>query len=482
MHVLSTRLGKIRGLDNADALSFLGLRYGEPPTGSQRFLAPIKSSGWRDVLDATHFPNRSMQNEGGLSLRPFVPGNVSEDCLFLNITTSALTGKLKPVMVWIHGGGFIGGSANEYDTQVLSRQGDIVVVSLNFRVGTLGFLDLSSHGDAYRGSACNGLRDIILALQWVRDNIDEYGGDPQNITLAGQSSGATKVLALLGAPEAEGLFHKAIANSATCAYYPAQDQSERLAEKLAINRADVLPALLSMTAQEIVDLELRYRITVDGTVVTRPTFEAIQDRGNRGVPLLTGSNLNEGTLYTRGLDSGQDHYSEFNISLASEMLCGQSPDNYLAALKETYPHASPGRFHELVWNDMFRRTVLEAAELSTAAGPGGWLYRFDLPANLPRFKNYGASHASEMAFTFNTIANPSSHALTFHDPHDPIVRQIAEQWASRIIQFCKSGQPNAEALEHWPKYNGASRDCLLIDERLKIISDPDLKHRQLWSQ
>ena len=137
------------------------------------------------------------------------------------------------------------------------------------------------------------------------------------------------------------------ANSATCAYYPAQDQSERLAEKLAINRADVLPALLSMTAQEIVDLELRYRITVDGTVVTRPTFEAIQDRGNRGIPLLTGSNLNEGTLYTRGLDSGQDHYSEFNISLASEMLCGQSPDNYLAALKETYPHASPVSYTHL---------------------------------------------------------------------------------------------------------------------------------------
>ena len=107
MRVLSTRLGKIRGLDNGGVLSFLGLRYGEPPTGSQRFLAPIKSSGWRDVLDGTHFPNRSMQNESELSLRPFVPGNMSEDCLFLNITTSALTGKLKPVMVWVHGGGFI---------------------------------------------------------------------------------------------------------------------------------------------------------------------------------------------------------------------------------------------------------------------------------------------------------------------------------------------------------------------------------------
>ena len=358
----------------------------------------------------------------------------------------------------------------------------MVVVSLNFRVGTLGFLDLSSHGHSYQGSACNGIRDIILALQWVRDNIDEYGGDPQNITLAGQSSGATKVLALLGAPDAEGLFHKAIANSATCAYYPAQDQSEKIAEKLNINCADVLPALLSMTAQEIVDLELRYRITVDGTVVTRPTFDAIQDRGNCGVPLLTGSNLNEGTLYTGGLDSGQDHYSELNISLASEMLCGQKPDNYLAALQETYPHASPGRFHELVWNDMFRRTVLKAAELSTAAGPGGWLYRFDLPANLPRFKNYGASHASEMAFTFNTIAKPSSHALTFHNPQDPVVRRVAEQWISRIIQFCKSGQSNGEAFEHWPRYSRASRDCLLIDERLKIISDPDRQHRKLWER
>lgn len=480
MRAITTRLGRIRGLESEGVKSFLGLRYGAPPTGSQRFLAPVKACGWQDVFDAVHYPNRSMQNSGALSLRSYVPGEPNEDCLFLNITTPALTGSLRPVMVWIHGGGFVGGSANEYDTRVLSRQGDMVVVSLNFRVGTLGFLDLSSHGEAYHGSACNGLRDIILALQWVRDNIDEYGGDPQNITLAGQSSGATKVLALLGAPSADGLFHKAIANSATCAYFPARDQSKKIAEKLAVKRADVMPTLLSMTAQEIVDLGLRYRITVDGTVVTRPTFDAIQYRGNHGVPLLTGSNLNEGTLYTRGLDIAQDHYAAFNCSLAGEMLCGGTPDDYLAALQQSYPQASPGRFHELVWNDMFRRSVLKAAELTTIAGPGGWLYRFDLPANLPRFKNYGASHASEMAFTFNTIAAPDSHALTFHDPHDPIVKKVAEQWVSRIIQFCKAGQPNGTGLEHWPAYNTASRDCLVIDQTLKIISDPDQQHRQLW--
>jgi para-nitrobenzyl esterase len=482
MLTTATRLGKIRGVEADGVTSFFGLRYGEPPTGRQRFLAPAQASGWHDVFEATAYPNRSMQNKSVIALRSYVAGEVSEDCLFLNLTTPALTGKCRPVLVWIHGGGFVTGSANEYDTAVLSRQGDMVVVSLNFRLGTLAFLDLSSHGPQYGGSACNGLRDIILALQWVRDNIDEYGGDPQNVTIAGQSSGATMVLGLLAAPEADSLYHKAIANSPTCAYFPAEDQSDKIAQLLAVSHTDVLATLLAMPAQEIVDLERRYRLTVDGTVITRPTFDAIVDRGNQGVPLLIGSNLNEGTLYTQGLDAAQDHYPDTNILLAGEMLCGADTGRYLTALQQYYPKASPGKFHELVWNDMFRRIAMRAAELTAAAGLGAWLYRFDLPANLPRFKDYGASHASEMAFTFNTIANPNTHAVTFHDPYDPIVKRVAEQWVARVIQFCASGQPNGVGLENWPCYEAVTRGCLVIDQAPKIIADPDRQHRRLWEQ
>ncbi|MCP4245987.1 MAG: carboxylesterase family protein, partial [bacterium] len=192
---------------------FLGLRYGGPPIGAHRFLAPVSAPPWEGTFNATIHPNRAMQPTAIGTLGQKVPGKLDEDCLFLNIATPAVEGDPRPVMVWIHGGGFGAGAANEYDGRVLSRQGDVVVVTINYRLGPFGFLDLSALGDECAGSGSNGFRDMVLALQWVNENIADYGGDAGNVTIFGESAGGAAVLALLGTPSADGLFHKAIANS-----------------------------------------------------------------------------------------------------------------------------------------------------------------------------------------------------------------------------------------------------------------------------
>jgi para-nitrobenzyl esterase len=439
------------------------------------------ASGCQDTFDATRFPNRAMQGSTAGTLRQPVAGDLSEDCLFLNIVTPSASGERRPVLFWIHGGGFVAGSANEYDGTVLAAQGDVVVVTVNFRLGTFGFLDLSAHGSEYRSSASNGVLDLILALQWVRDNIEDYGGDPDNVTIFGESSGGTLVMGLLGAPAADPLYHKAIAHSATCAFRPLSDRTDKIAKQLGVDRSDYLDTLLSMSALEIIDLDLRYGITVDGEVITRPTLDAIKGRGKKGVPLLTGTNRREGTLYSNGSDAAEDHYPATNKMLAREALLGEDPEHFLAGLQAAYPDASPGKIHEMLWTDMFRSICSRAAEEASSAGPGGWLYRFDLPANLPDFDQLGATHGSEIAFTFNTFANPDTHALTFHDRDSPVVRKVARAWSHTIIRFARTGQPAGGGLPDWPRYDAGKRECLIIDDDFRIEADPDQQHRQLWN-
>jgi para-nitrobenzyl esterase len=478
--ILATRLGKVCGVDHGDVKEFLGLRYGLSTAGRRRFLPPVMAPKWDDTFDATQHPNQAMQQIKSQSIWPPVPGEVSEDCLFLNIVTPTTQDKPRPVLFWIHGGGFVSGSANEYDGSVLAAQGDVVVVTVNFRLGALGFLDLSAEGPEYRHSGSNGVLDIILALEWVRDNIQDYGGDPVNVTLFGESSGGTLVLSLLAAPGADALYHKAIAHSATCVFRQPSDRADALAKRLKVDRSKYMAALLSLSGEEIVGLNIPAGVCIDGSVITRSSLNAIAERGKAGVPLMTGTNLREGTLYTNGDDASQAHYPSFNAGLAKEMLLGGDPQRYLIALDQAYSGLSGGKRHELIWTDMFRRICLLVAESATRAGAGGWLYRFDLPANLPQFKKLGATHSAEMAFTFNNFATPERDYKVYHDWRDPTVRRVAKVWSDTIIRFAKTGQPNGGELTNWPKYNDCERYCLVLNEDFQVQSDRDKLHRNVW--
>jgi para-nitrobenzyl esterase len=481
MPLIDTRRGPVRGLDDDGVLSFLGLRYGQPPVGELRFMPPVPASGWERVYDATRWPNRAMQDQTTGTMGQTVPGGLSEDCLFLNVTTPDVDRAHRAVLVWIHGGGFSAGSANEYDGRVLSRQGDAVVVTINYRLGPFGFLDLAPLGPEFAGSASNGYRDMILALEWVRDNIQDYGGDPSNVTIFGESAGAVAALGLLAAPQAKGLFHKAIANSPGAPAVPEGNKVPTIAKKLGVHEGEVLTTLKRMSAPNLQGAGLPAGGCIDGTVITRSPLEAIAARGRQGVPLIVGTNRNEGTLFTPpdSPDEEMSPYEQLHAGAAKGVLGDRDPSAYLSWAKDTYANAKV--VCEELWTAIFRRAAVEAAEASTRAGPGGWLYRFDLPTTKEyNGKLTGATHSCEMAFTFNAFADPDCHVFAFHDREDVSVKALARHWSDTVLAFAANGDPNGGGLPEWPAYAPPDRTCMILNAKSHTERDPDAGHRAFW--
>ena len=214
MTTVETRLGPIRGRERNGVHQFLGIRYAEPPTGVRRFAPPVPVGGWDGVYDATHFGTSAPQVSRAASSP--LPGSEirwDEDCLFLNVYSPAPDHAGRPVLFWIHGGSYTFGSGDAYNGGSFATRGDIVVVTVNYRLGVFGFMELGHLDPALAGSQNNGIRDQITALQWVHDHIEYFGGDPDQVTISGESAGAGSVAAILGAPAADHLYHRAIAQS-----------------------------------------------------------------------------------------------------------------------------------------------------------------------------------------------------------------------------------------------------------------------------
>ena len=479
---VNTRLGEIRGVESAGVWHFRGVRYAQPPVRERRFLAPLAAPPWTGTRDATGFPNRCLQADNGILGEPV--GATSEDCLFLNIVTPAVEGAHRPVLFWIHGGGFTAGSANEYDGSMLAAQGDVVVVAINYRLGLFGFLDLSRSGEGFAGSASNGFRDQVLALEWVRDNIADYGGDPGNVTIFGESAGGHSVHALLATPAADGLYHKAIAHSPGTVDMPPQDLVSPLVAELGGPPERLVDTLRAMSADELLAVQgivPGVGAGIDGIVVTRSTNDAIMERGERGVPLIAGSNRDEGTLFTALFASFDPNAQMPDSEIARLLTAGADPSPYIDALKAQHPDADAKEIHERIWGAMFRKAATGSTARATAAGPGGWLYRFDLPTTVKFLgREVGATHAAEIPFTFNRFNTDDPGSVVFYDPEDPVVRDLAQRWSDTVIAFARTGEPNGARLPHWPRYDAKSRQTLVLDANPRIERDPNRAERELW--
>lgn len=480
--VNDTRSGRIRGLDTNGCSTFLGIRYGEPPVAEQRFMPPIAAGSWTGIYDATQWPNRPMQpNSLGTMGQP-TPGDLSEDCLFLNVYTPGVGGERRPVMVWIHGGGFTGGSANEYDGRVLARQGDVVVVTINYRLGPFGFLNLAPLNKSLTGSGSNGIRDMVLALAWVRDNIVDYGGNPENVTVFGESAGAKAILGLSGTPTAAGLYHKAIAHSPAAAAPAPGDKTGAMAERLGIDRSDLLTTLRSMPAQDLLEAGLPAGHEVDGAVVTEPFIQALSANDSPDIPMIIGTNRTEATLFTPAdsPDEGMEEYEKSLARSARGVIGDKDPTHYVAGLKSAYPDKNAKQLMEMISTDHFRKTSVDVAEIANPAGC--WLYRFDLDTTIEfRGKLMQTAHACEMAFTYNAFADPECHVFSMHDPDAPGVRQLAADWSRTLTQFAHSGNPNDAGLPTWPPYDINDRRVMLLDQVCVVERDPEGTNRKLWS-
>ncbi|MCY4130440.1 MAG: carboxylesterase/lipase family protein [Gammaproteobacteria bacterium] len=481
---LETQLGSLRGLLHDDVLHFRGIRYAQPPTGPRRFLPPLPTTSWSGVLDATEFPNRCSQPP--MAYLGETVGSPSEDCLFLNIVTPAVNGIGRPVLFWIHGGAFINGSANDYDGSVLAAQGDVVVVTINYRLGLLGFLDLSSLSSEFTGSGSNGILDQILALKWVRDNIADFGGDPENITIFGESAGGHSVMSLLASHEADGLFHKAIAHSPGTTDRPPPDLIPSLVAYLGVNRDQLVSKLRTTTTDELLAIQNAVpsvSVGVDGEVVTRSTNEAIIDKGKKGVPLIAGTNKDEGKFFTALYAVADPDFLPPQEPIARIVTGGADPASYMAELKALHPTASAAEIFERIWDGLFRRAAIGGVVSSTSAGVGGWLYQFDLQAT-EKFLGHdvGAGHAVEIPFTFNRFNSDDPGLAIFYKSSDPDVRNLSQQWSDTIIQFAKTGEPNGAGLPHWPRYDEETRATMVLDRESRVENDLNKIERLLWDK
>jgi para-nitrobenzyl esterase len=328
---------------------------------------------------------------------------------------------------------------------------------------------MSGFGPAYAGSASLGFQDQIAALGWVRENIADFGGDSENVTIFGESAGGGSVLALLAAPAAKGLFHKAIGFSPGEVIGGPQDNIPVLSHKLSGEGPDLLAQLRDLPAERLFALQLESGVntgaTVDGTVVTAQPSQAIRDHGADGIPLVVGCNKDEGSFMA---DVFPPEARELMVHVFGTLIGNGNTAAYLAHLEELVPSGDLREKLTRIWYDLFRSSALRTAEASTVAGVGGWVYAFDVPGSTP----LGVAHGSDVAFTFNAINHGEIGLAGFHEPTD-LNKDLANKWSKTFATFARTGNPNGAGLPEWPQYDPARRACLVVDADPWIAEDPD---------
>ncbi len=456
--VVQTAAGAVRGVVAADHRLFAGVPYAAPPVGPLRWQPPAPARPWPDVRDATRHGPRCIQD---VRADPEFGRQTDEDCLTLDVwTPPTATNRKRPVMVWIHGGAFINGSAGIYDARSLAVRGDIIVVTINYRLGTLGFLAHPSLGPA--GAVGNyGLADQQAALRWVRDNIESFGGDPENVTIAGESAGAMSVCDHLAAPGSAGLFRGAIIQSGPCQAQLALPEAERISIDYARNvgcgdPATAADCLRGLPADELRDPVRYYRIGGDAlsgpvtgsSVLPVDPMAAIANGEVARVPVLIGSN-----------------HDEFTLFMALEYLRGQTlpADGYPKALSDTfgptadmvaerypldrYDGSAPLAYSAAVTDAMFSCVDARIAEDLARAAPV-YAYEFNdrnAPAPEPlRTLPFpvGASHSLELRYLFDVGGSPGL---------SPAQRSLSDQMIDYWSGFVSTGVPNRDGLPEWPE-------------------------------
>jgi para-nitrobenzyl esterase len=501
--VAETRSGPVRGRHDGRVKAWKGIRYAAAPLGDLRFRAPQPPEPWTEVVDVTR--------PGYACPQPTVPGiplelgaPQDEDCLTLNVWASSDTepGDAKPVMVWVHGGAYVFGSASQplYDGGVLAAGGDVVLVTVNYRVGALGFLDLSSFSTSSSRFDSNlGLRDVLASLRWVRDNIAAFGGDPERVTLFGESAGGGIVTTLLTTPAAEGLFAGAIAQSspATSVYDSARARrvAEMVLQKLDVTGADAdrlreLPvAALVAASQEVFDEvplltpgTLAFAPIVDGDLVPDYPVKAAREGRSHPVPLIIGTNRDEAALF-RWMKSPLMPITPKAIRAMFAEIAAEQPALQLpteAQIGSAYSGMRVKAQGMGVARDLgFRMPSVWLAEGHSAVAPV-YLYRFDWTTPMLRVLRIGATHATELPYVFgNLVQGPRD--ITFRLGGLKTGKAVSERLRTRWVNFATHSKPTGLADEpDWTPYQETDRACLIIDKRDSVVHDIDLHIRSAW--
>ncbi|MGZ3274273.1 MAG: carboxylesterase/lipase family protein [Caulobacteraceae bacterium] len=500
--VVETRAGKVAGYIRDGIYTFKGLPYGESTEGANRFLPPKKPRPWTGVRSSLQYGFVCPQDKGTGRLNDeeafIFQWNDSvegEDCLRLNVWTPGIDGKgRRPVMVWLHGGGFEAGSGNDipaFHGENLARRGDVVVVTLNHRLNLLGFLDLSRFGEGYAQSGNVGMLDIVAALEWVRDNISAFGGDPTRVLIFGQSGGGAKVSALMGMPSAKGLFHRAIVQSGSFAFVNTPEKSRRLADlmlsELGLGASDLdrLHALPYPELQRASVAALRkangpgggppdprrtasrlmFAPVTDGQVLPDSPFSPNAPAISADVPLIVGTTLNE---FTSGINHPEfEQMSEAELSKRTEALYPGRGGVVVSAFRQRTPGATPFDLWSRIATAPVRQAAVDQAAAKAALkGAPAYLYWFTWRTPIldgrPR-----AFHCAEIPFVFHN-ADLCDHMTGGGARAKALADRMADTW----IQFARTGTPNHPGLPRWAPF-APGVPTMIFDDDTRLERDPD---------
>jgi para-nitrobenzyl esterase len=493
--VVQTESGKVRGYTHDGIFIYKGIPYAH----AERFMPPVKPSPWTNTRSSMTYgpvcptdPTTTTNDEFEFPFQHDL-GYSNEDCMSLNIWTKKINDtKKRPVMVWLHGGGFTAGSSIElpsYDGENLAKKGDVVVVSINHRLNVLGYLDMSAYGEKYKSSANAGLLDIVAALQWVKQNIARFGGDPNNVTIFGQSGGGGKVTCMLNAPSAKGLFQKAIVESGsyinefmdtsvskkiTAALLEELKLEPSQADSLQKIPYDVLNAAgkkaLQKVQKELKDagkpvpgFGLSWGPVLDGSFLPYQPATAEAAAIGKNVPLLVGSTKNEFTPFnpsTRGITMEQ-------AKTILEKKYGSKTDDYIAAIKAAYPNTvKPSDYTDIDF--VMRPGVIHQANMKALPGAAPvyvYLFTWQSPVNDGMYK---AMHCMDIAFEFNNIQHCQEMTGGGKEAYD-----LADKMSQAWINFAATGNPNAKGLPKWPAYTAANGYSMIFDVKCEARQHPD---------
>lgn len=497
--VVDTQHGPVRGTSDGTTRVFRGIRYAAPPTGHRRFRAPEPPEPWTEPADATAFAPMPLQPRNPVITFPDDVA-LSEDCLFLNVwaADSVALDDTRPVLVWIHGGAYVfGGTAQRmYDGRALVHTGEVILVTVGYRVGPFGFLDLTRVAPDAGYDANPALRDILAALAWVRDNISRFGGDPERVTLFGESAGGGIVTTLMTAPVARGLFSRAIAESSPATSVYGQERSERVARMLLAELdLDDAGALESLAAERVVDAgnALFSRIPVDepGTLAFAPVVDgdlvpdhpvAVFARGQaHPVPLILGTNHDETALFTHVksplMPVSADALATMTADLRAERTDLDIPTDAEIASAYAGVHAR-GRGPAISRDLAFRMPAVWVADGHGAVAPT-YLYRFDWATPMLRVLGIGATHGTELPYVWGNLVNGRKD-ITFRLGGLRTGRALSARVQSRWIAFACGEEPDAEGAPSWPRYDAVGRRSLVIDREDRVVHDLDADQRAAW--